>query len=50
MDKYRLVMPPALFLALAIPFWKLAHGLFFYNWHAATAKSLRPESLRFWMA
>ncbi|KAI1364551.1 inositolphosphorylceramide-B C-26 hydroxylase [Xylaria arbuscula] len=37
MDKYRLVMPPTLFLALATPFWKLAHTLFFFNWHLATA-------------
>lgn len=37
MDKYRLVMPPALFLILATPFWKLAHTVFFYNWYAATA-------------
>ncbi|KAI9809144.1 MAG: hypothetical protein M1825_002434 [Sarcosagium campestre] len=37
MDKLRLVMPPTLFLVLAIPFWKLAHVVFFYNWFAATA-------------
>ncbi|KAH8812022.1 hypothetical protein F5884DRAFT_750346 [Xylogone sp. PMI_703] len=37
MDKLRLVMPPTLFLALATPFWKLAHFVFYYNWHAATA-------------
>ncbi|OCK84270.1 Inositolphosphorylceramide-B hydroxylase [Lepidopterella palustris CBS 459.81] len=37
MDKYRLVMPPTLFLALATPFWKLAHIIFAYNWYAATA-------------
>lgn len=36
MDKYRLVMPPTLFLALAIPFWKLAHTIFFWDWHVAT--------------
>jgi 4-hydroxysphinganine ceramide fatty acyl 2-hydroxylase len=35
MDKYRLVMPPALFVILATPFWKLAHTIFFYNWYAA---------------
>ncbi|KAE8355322.1 hypothetical protein BDV28DRAFT_48320 [Aspergillus coremiiformis] len=35
MDKYRLVMPPALFIILATPFWKLAHAVFFYNWYAA---------------
>jgi 4-hydroxysphinganine ceramide fatty acyl 2-hydroxylase len=37
MDKYRLVMPPTLFIVLAAPFWKLAHFIFFYSWHAATA-------------
>ncbi|KAI8625449.1 inositolphosphorylceramide-B C-26 hydroxylase [Xylariaceae sp. FL1651] len=37
MDRYRLVMPPTLFLVLATPFWKLAHSLFFFNWHLATA-------------
>ncbi|EWG50849.1 cytochrome P450 oxidoreductase [Fusarium verticillioides 7600] len=36
MDKYRLVMPPTLFIVLAIPFWKLAH-LLFGSWHIATA-------------
>lgn len=36
MDKYRLVMPPTLFVVLAAPFWKLAHAIFFYNWYAAT--------------
>ncbi|RJE25320.1 inositolphosphorylceramide-B C-26 hydroxylase [Aspergillus sclerotialis] len=35
MDKYRLVMPPALFVVLATPFWKLAHSVFYYNWYAA---------------
>ncbi|PYI23848.1 Inositolphosphorylceramide-B hydroxylase, partial [Aspergillus violaceofuscus CBS 115571] len=35
MDKYRLVMPPTLFVVLATPFWKLAHAVFFYNWYAA---------------
>ncbi|KAL8407734.1 hypothetical protein RB594_006538 [Gaeumannomyces avenae] len=35
MDKYRLVMPPALFSVLATPFWKLAHALF-PVWHVAT--------------
>ncbi|GKZ35058.1 fatty acid alpha-hydroxylase [Aspergillus brasiliensis] len=35
MDKYRLVMPPALFVVLATPFYKLAHTVFFYNWYAA---------------
>jgi len=37
MDKLRLVMPPTLFLALATPFWKLAHTVFYWNWHVATA-------------
>ncbi|KAF2756995.1 fatty acid hydroxylase [Pseudovirgaria hyperparasitica] len=37
MDKYRLVMPPTLFIVLAAPFWKLAHAIFFYSWHAAVA-------------
>ncbi|KAF2011007.1 Inositolphosphorylceramide-B hydroxylase [Aaosphaeria arxii CBS 175.79] len=37
MDKYRLVMPPTLFVALAAPFWKLAHCVFFYNWYAAVS-------------
>lgn len=36
MDKYRLVMPPTLFVVLATPFWKLAHTVFAYNWYAAT--------------
>ncbi|KAJ6031870.1 Ceramide very long chain fatty acid hydroxylase SCS7 [Penicillium herquei] len=35
MDKYRLVMPPTLFIVLAAPFWKLAHTVFFYDWFAA---------------
>ncbi|KAF6217906.1 hypothetical protein HO133_006318 [Letharia lupina] len=37
MDKYRLVMPPTLFVALATPFYKLAHTVFFYDWYAAVA-------------
>ncbi|KAJ5788997.1 uncharacterized protein N7518_006008 [Penicillium psychrosexuale] len=37
MDKYRLVMPPTLFVVLAAPFWKLAHAVFYYNWYAATS-------------
>nr|POF23967.1 ceramide very long chain fatty acid hydroxylase scs7 [Quercus suber] len=37
MDRLRLVMPPTLFLALATPFWKLAHTIFFYDWNAAVA-------------
>ncbi|KAF4982363.1 hypothetical protein FZEAL_1997 [Fusarium zealandicum] len=37
MDKYRLVMPPTLFVALATPFWYLAHAIIYQNWYAATA-------------
>lgn len=37
MDKYRLVMPPTLFVVLATPFWYLAHSLLYYSWYAATA-------------
>ncbi|KPM44983.1 Ceramide very long chain fatty acid hydroxylase SCS7 [Neonectria ditissima] len=37
MDKYRLVMPPTLFVALATPFWYLAHIIIPYSWHCATA-------------
>ncbi|KAI9776234.1 MAG: fatty acid alpha-hydroxylase [Peltula sp. TS41687] len=37
MDRLRLVMPPALFVVLAIPFWELAHVVFFWNWYAAVA-------------
>ncbi|KAF3933631.1 hypothetical protein ABW19_dt0209639 [Dactylella cylindrospora] len=37
MDRYRLVMPPTLFLVLATPFWKLAHTIFYMNWYVGTA-------------
>ncbi|KAL9945076.1 fatty acid alpha-hydroxylase [Verticillium nonalfalfae] len=37
MDKYRLVMPPTLFVVLATPFWKLARIVFAYNWYAGAA-------------
>lgn len=37
MDKYRLVMPPTLFVVLAAPFWKLAHTVFYWDWYVATA-------------
>ncbi|SPO05696.1 related to fatty acid hydroxylase [Cephalotrichum gorgonifer] len=37
MDKYRLVMPPTLFVVLATPWWHFAHFIFSYSWHAATA-------------
>jgi 4-hydroxysphinganine ceramide fatty acyl 2-hydroxylase len=36
MDKYRLVMPPALFALLCSPFWKLAHTIFFWDWYIAS--------------
>lgn len=36
MDKYRLVMPPTLFIVLATPFWKLAHSIFYWDWSIAT--------------
>ncbi|KAF7512628.1 hypothetical protein GJ744_000889 [Endocarpon pusillum] len=35
MDRYRLVMPPTLFIVLAMPFYKLAHLVFAYNEFAA---------------
>ncbi len=35
MDRYRLVMPPTLFLIVATPFYKLAHLVFAYNEFAA---------------
>jgi 4-hydroxysphinganine ceramide fatty acyl 2-hydroxylase len=35
MDKYRLVMPPVLFVALASPFYKLTYLIFAYNEFAA---------------
>ncbi|KAG9245682.1 hypothetical protein BJ878DRAFT_500332 [Calycina marina] len=37
MDRLRLVMPPTLFLALAVPIWKLAHFVFYWDWFVATA-------------
>ncbi|KAK3314759.1 hypothetical protein B0H66DRAFT_321355 [Apodospora peruviana] len=36
MDRYRLVMPPTLFIVLATPFWKLAHTIF-WNWYVGTS-------------
>ncbi|KOS20418.1 Ceramide very long chain fatty acid hydroxylase SCS7 [Escovopsis weberi] len=36
MDKYRLVMPPTLAVALISPFWPLAHTIF-PNWYVATS-------------
>ena len=35
MDRYRLVMPPTLFIILAVPFYNLARFVFFYNRFAA---------------
>lgn len=35
MDRLRLVMPPALLIALTIPFYYLAHAVFFYNYYHA---------------
>ncbi|PSN75031.1 Inositolphosphorylceramide-B hydroxylase [Corynespora cassiicola Philippines] len=37
MDKYRLVMPPTLFVVLATPFWKLAHTVFYWDWYVASS-------------
>ncbi|KAL8917681.1 MAG: hypothetical protein Q9208_007807 [Pyrenodesmia sp. 3 TL-2023] len=37
MDRYRLVMPPALFVVLATPFYKLAHTVFYWDWYVAMA-------------
>lgn len=37
MDRLRLVMPPTLFVALATPFWKLAHAVFYWDWYVAVA-------------
>ena len=37
MDRYRLGLPPTLFVVLAAPFYKLAHTVFFYDWYAAIA-------------
>ena len=37
MDRYRLVMPPALFVLLAAPFYKLAQTVFYWDWYAAVA-------------
>ena len=36
MDKYRTATSPALFFLSAIPFLKLSHLIFYYNWYAAT--------------
>ncbi|KAI4191813.1 MAG: hypothetical protein LQ346_004595 [Caloplaca aetnensis] len=37
MDRYRLVMPPSLFVVLATPFYKLAHTVFYWDWYVAMA-------------
>ncbi|KAI4114335.1 MAG: hypothetical protein LQ345_004862 [Seirophora villosa] len=37
MDRYRLVMPPTLFVVLATPFYKLAHSVFYWDWYVAMA-------------
>lgn len=37
MDRYRLVMPPTLFLVLAYPFYHLAINVFYWDWHVAMA-------------
>lgn len=37
MDRYRLVMPPTLFVVLAMPFYKLAHTVFYWDWYVAVA-------------
>ena len=37
MDRLRLVMPPTMFIVLALPFWKLAQTVFAYNWYAGSA-------------
>ncbi|ATY63916.1 inositolphosphorylceramide-B C-26 hydroxylase [Cordyceps militaris CM01] len=37
MDKYRLVMPPTLFIFLATPFWYLSRFVFYHSWHTAVA-------------
>jgi 4-hydroxysphinganine ceramide fatty acyl 2-hydroxylase len=37
MDKLRLVMPPTLSGVLTMPFWKLAHTVFYWDRFAATA-------------
>ena len=36
MDKLRLVMPPTLFIVLAVPFYRLAHFVFYWDWYVAT--------------
>ena len=37
MDRYRLVMPPALFYALSAPWYYVAHAIIFWSWHGAVA-------------
>ena len=35
MDRLRLVMPPTLFVVLAIPFYRLALFIFYWDWYVA---------------
>lgn len=35
MDRYRLSVPPPLFVVLVAPFWALTQIVFFYNWYDA---------------
>lgn len=37
MDRGRIVKPPTFAAITAIPFYWLAHAIFFWNWYAATA-------------
>ncbi|OKL63683.1 hypothetical protein UA08_01035 [Talaromyces atroroseus] len=46
MDKYRLVMPPALFTILALPFWKVAHAILYFNCLPAYYKELKKYHLQ----
>ncbi|KAK5162620.1 hypothetical protein LTR04_003254 [Oleoguttula sp. CCFEE 6159] len=46
MDRLRLVMPPALFVVLAAPFWKLAHTVFFYNCLPSYYRELKKYHLQ----
>lgn len=37
MDRLRLVLPPALLIILATPFWKFAHAVIWWDWYAGLA-------------
>jgi 4-hydroxysphinganine ceramide fatty acyl 2-hydroxylase len=37
MDKYRLVLPPTLFVLFVLPFWPISGVLVFWNWHGRVA-------------